>query len=499
MFPSRVIVPSSLGRAHDSPPITEETILKALQPYSERHMAPPSTPRVEPDALPRPNTTRSRPTFLNIPRELRDNIYGCLLLAEHNQIPQSDHLDFDTYDPINSLGTLTPAAYNFHTAILSTNRQIHAEALEVLKANHFILVRSNYPLLAKYGASIRTPLASRSNLLDTATKFKHHLMTMDVQVDFPDHDIADYLARMRLKRADCHFLLLAADLPAFRKSMTDHHLHLPLFLDSMTLTCKIRTGKIVPALERALLEPLGRFRGFGKVVIAGNVSPAYARSLERQMVRREVAFGDLVDAAYEKKEEGNRAARRGDWELAVSLWVRAMDSVHDGMRFHPEVVAGATAEQCRAVEKLFVSAKLNIILGRLKRRDWKSAIENVQLLFRYYGAKMDGETTAKAYYRKGLAYAGGWRFGEGGGGVEEGRRARERKRVEDEEREMEQDRERMRVEEEERERERVEEEGKMLEERERLERTGGAKKRGKKVRRGKKAKDRKKEGQETEE
>ena len=71
----------------------------------------------------------------------------------------------------------------------------------------------------------------------------------------------------------------------------------------MTPTCKLRTGTIVAALERALLEPLGRLRGFGRVVIAGNVSPGYARLPERQMGRKEVGVRDVVDAAYEREDE----------------------------------------------------------------------------------------------------------------------------------------------------------------------------------------------------
>ena len=85
--------------------------------------------------------------------------------------------------------------------------------------------------------------------------------------------------------------------------------------------------------------------------------------------------------------------RRGDWGVAGELWIRC---VHDGTRFKPEVVAGATGEQCCAVEMLFVGAELNVLLGRLMRRDWRRAVENVRLLFWYWGAEMDGETMAKA-------------------------------------------------------------------------------------------------------
>lgn len=505
MFPSGVIIPSSFGRTVDSVPISEASIPEVIQPYSDRNMTTASIVRVDPETVLQPNPIRSRPTFLNVPREIRDSIYRHLLLAKRNQIPQSDYLDFDTYDPETSLGTLTPASYAFHTAILATNRQIHNEALPILKANHFILVWSNYPLLAKYGLSIRTPLASRDNLLETITKFKHHLMSMDIFVTFPGGAITDYLKRMQLKRADCSFLIIAADLPDFRKAMYEHHLNLPRFLDSMTLTCKIRTGKIMPDIERALLEPLSHFRGFGKVIIGGNVTPAYARKLEGQMILQEVTFQDIIDAAYEKKEQGNQAAKRGDWEMAGRLWIRALNVISDGTKYHEDACVTATPEECEAVDKLYISAELNIMLGRLKCKDWRGAITDAQDLFKYYGGRLDNETKAKAYYRKGLAYDGlriegdaMWCFRKGlefvpgdadcqrgVDGLEEKKRERERAR---ERRRMEEELERKAAEE--------EEMRKMLE-RGKREKRARMKKLGKRPRKVKKAEEAKQGAQET--
>lgn len=505
MFPLRVIAPTSLGRTAGSPPVNEESILKALQPDGERHMAPPPIPRVDPEVVPPPSAIRSRATFLNVPREIRDNIYGHLLLAKQNQITQSDYLDFDTYDPESSLGTLTPASYKFHTAILATNRQVHDEAVEVLKANHFVQVWCNYPLLAKYGLSIRTPLASQDNLLETVTKFKHHLMSMDIFVTFPGCEIADYLKRMKLKRADCSFLIVAADLHEFRKSMYDHHLNLPRFLDSMALTCKVRTGKIVPDIEKALLEPLSHFRGFGKVIIGGNVTPAYARKLERQMILKEVTFQEIIDAAYEKKEEGNQAAKRGDWDMAGRLWVRALNVISDGTKYHEGVVAAATPEECQAVDKLYITTELNITLARLKRKDWRTAIEHVQDLFKYYGGKLDNETMAKAYYRKGLAYAGlriegdaMWCFRKGLEYVPgDADCTREMERWEEMKRERVRARERKKAAEELERKVAEAEEMRKMAEREKREKRARMKKAGKKPRKGKEADDGKQRAQET--
>lgn len=458
-------------------------------------MATQPISRVVPETVQQPNPTRSRPTFLKVPREIRDNIYGHLLLAKRNQIPQSDYLDFETYDPETSLGTLTPASYDFHTAILATNRQIHDEALRVLKANHFILVWSNYPLLAKYGLSVRTPLASRDNLLETVTKFKHHLMSMDIVVTFPGGAITDYVKRMQLKRADCSFLIIAADLPEFRKAMYEHHLNLPRFLDSMALTCKIRTGKIIPDIEQALLEPLSHFRGFGKVIIGGNVTPAYARKLESQMILKQVTFQDIINAAYEKKEEGNQAAKRGDWEMAGRLWIRALNVISDGTKYHEEVCAAATPEECQAVDKLYIGAELNIMLARLKCKDWRGAITDVQDLFKYYGGRMDDETRAKAYYRKGLAYDGlrieddamwcfrkGLEFVPGDADCQKGVDGLEEKK-----RERERARERRRMEEELKRKAAEEEEMRKTAERKKREKRARMKKMGKRPRKAKKA------------
>ena len=221
------------------------------------------------------------------------------------------------------------------------------------------------------------------------------------------------------------------------------------------------------------------------------------------MVRKEVRFRDIIAAAYERKEEGNRAARRGDWDMASRLWVRAVDVVRDGTRYHADVVAAATREEGREVDGLYVSVELNIILARLKRKDWRSAVENVQVLFRYYGEKMDGGMRAKAYYRKGLAYVGlrieddaMWCFRKGlelVPGDEDCKREVERL----EEKKRERERKKRAEEELERKAKEAEEEARKVVEREKREKRDRMKKVGKRLRRGKKSDVGKKGAQET--
>lgn len=94
----------------------------------------------------RPTTPSRKRGFLDLPLELREEIYGHLLLTRHTQ--RHYGLGYSRYD--------------IDVAVLGVNRQVHDEAQNVFHRNRFVCIRTTwidfeddiiipgkFPLLAK--------------------------------------------------------------------------------------------------------------------------------------------------------------------------------------------------------------------------------------------------------------------------------------------------------------------------------------------------------------
>ncbi len=204
----------------------------------------------------------------------------------------------------------------------------------------------------------------------------------------------------------CTFVLAAHDLSRFAHTIYEMDLQLPIFSSSLSLELTVRTGKIVPEMERMLLGPLRELRGLKKSVIRGNVTAAYAREAEAlMMTRRGVSLKAILQQGLKLKEEGNRIAKTGDWTKALEKWLNVVGLVGHSEMSHPSAYDQAEVRTHRAVRTMMIAAGLNITLAHYKLKNYPGVISHAQLMFKTFGdeSKSTPMERAKIYYRKALA------------------------------------------------------------------------------------------------
>ncbi len=155
-------------------------------------LAPTSQPLRPSNSTPKIN--------LPLPRELRDQIWGYLLIHKHVHEPvYVSKVDSATDKPgiqsVNHAGT-----YSFQTSILATNKTIKSEADEVLDANRFIVISYDWVLMSRWLHTFDCPVITESKA--QIARFQRHVLR--IHLAGSKLDVAG-------KISSC--LIVAADLP----------------------------------------------------------------------------------------------------------------------------------------------------------------------------------------------------------------------------------------------------------------------------------------------
>ncbi|KAI7469127.1 hypothetical protein KC357_g6570 [Hortaea werneckii] len=152
-----------------------------------------------------------RTTFLVLPRELRDQIYGYLLSHEYTKMPP-----YYTR-PAVARGRLSEAnkrdmsaahTYRFHVNILSVNKQLRKEATEELHArNDFVVVSWKWEELGETLHAYDLPIITDNQMaIARFVKFENH--SLRLHLDYPGvHDPVESL------------LMLHSDLKVFCRAI----------------------------------------------------------------------------------------------------------------------------------------------------------------------------------------------------------------------------------------------------------------------------------------
>ncbi|MCJ1253133.1 hypothetical protein MMC24_000940 [Lignoscripta atroalba] len=341
-------------------------------------------------------------TFLGLPRELRDTIYGYLLLAKYNKI----YYAASQLKKVRAHGASLPS-YMFHTNILLTNRQIQAEAALVLKSNHFILVRSNLVDLATMLVVTGTPLASHNTVLrEASTGFRDLPMEMHIHNDIEDMQDVIYPPKCEgAEQSGCSFLIVLADIHQLQRGLCELNVLMPDFLDEMSLTCDLRYNRAGLCTERRLLEPIKAIPGWELAKVQGAVTPEYALEVEQQAMRK-VSFQDVYDAATVYREQGSRAAQQDDWAAALEHWTNVGTLMANARNHHNEAFVTMSLKEKDTHKKLQRAMSLNSVLAIIHHGDMETAMARLKHFLDVNKGDAEPEVLGKAYYYTGLVNTG---------------------------------------------------------------------------------------------
>ncbi|KAK3630041.1 hypothetical protein LTR56_017685 [Elasticomyces elasticus] len=137
--------------------------------------------------------------IFSLPRELRDQVYGYLLLHEYMRAPPHHIRRADTSSETQRDMSVAHT-YNFYPSLLCVNRQISEEASSVLALNSFVVVSAQWNGLkiAKHYHDLAIVCEDQTSV----AKFKHHHLRVHIR-----HG-------MKQKRTEkiCSFVIVASEL-----------------------------------------------------------------------------------------------------------------------------------------------------------------------------------------------------------------------------------------------------------------------------------------------
>ncbi|KAK5704581.1 hypothetical protein LTR17_021777 [Elasticomyces elasticus] len=142
----------------------------------------------------------------SLPRELRDQIYGYLLLHEYTRAPPyhtRDNATHNDHSKKDDRVKSTVRTFRFHVNLLRTNRAINNEAAHTLALNRFVVVSAKWLQLRTLKHLHGLPIVCEDPA--AVAKFSHHIMRVHTQSGYKEDHVEGMTS----------FVIVAADLPIF--------------------------------------------------------------------------------------------------------------------------------------------------------------------------------------------------------------------------------------------------------------------------------------------
>ncbi|EKG13067.1 hypothetical protein MPH_09802 [Macrophomina phaseolina MS6] len=267
--------------------------------------------------------------FLELPREIRDQVYKYLLDADYTKRHPTGIIHHK------------PARYEWHlqVALLRANKQIYKEAREVLgRENRFVVLERDTDRL-KQSVDQRQDGGDR-NLPDPPIWFGRAKSLVSVpgevmRINFSPRDGRDK------NRPTDYFVFLTEELRDFFINLGKYRTGGVFRTKDLVCTVTLNQPKVseVTAItkrrEAALLDPLTGLRQLSKVIING-ASEAKAQRVAHQMKRQEFSSVDVLSIIDEILATANAHAQVGNHGIAVSYtdWCMSILSFFDASNAH---------------------------------------------------------------------------------------------------------------------------------------------------------------------
>lgn len=296
--------------------------------------------------------------LLRLPLELREKIYTYLLDVRHVRNPSSFVY---TSQVRGGKLRLIPSSkpFNFSTAILRTNKQIHRESLYIFHTNNLFVRLSLYnddiywTQVLFEGSELGFVSSNLPRLSTLTTQALDVAITMEdsrhlrCQVVFP----ALYLPHL--------IQLLESMCTALPQWSRDHSI-------SLFLRHKYRSGPL--AMENLLLEPWRALHGIHQVVVGTEVaSPSLAQSLRASMMGSKWDPWTWLESVRRQKEMGAAEMRQGMYADKVGFFtntIAVLEKLYSGPQYPALKAAGEEFD--KAVNRLRLQCELNILLAAVK-------------------------------------------------------------------------------------------------------------------------------------
>ncbi|KAL8942643.1 MAG: hypothetical protein Q9216_001556 [Gyalolechia sp. 2 TL-2023] len=303
--------------------------------------------------------------FLDLPPEIRDQVYHEVLSSDNARLPPS------TDD--------SPASYKYDLSILLANRKIHHEAKKAFQDNVFVKITTPWrESIGQISTEGRVPILTTGPKAADFVSF--HL---GVWIDAPGAPSQGSSVSM---------LICLEDLPLFTRmwhfSNLSHqslnkHLRLKLTLQDPHLPHR----KVPKDLQTRLLRPFGIVKELGSFSIQGaTVLPSVEEALKKEQATPDPSAEECLESAIALKDAGNNALQTGNYAAALQHYTEAFAAIHitvsgrkryihaDGY-YVREVTSGHYKGQRCDYVRLIIRVQLvaNVIQTYLKMADWEEA------------------------------------------------------------------------------------------------------------------------------
>ncbi|KAL8869728.1 MAG: hypothetical protein Q9174_004052 [Haloplaca sp. 1 TL-2023] len=303
--------------------------------------------------------------FLDLPPEIRDQIYHDILSCDTARCPPDDDDK--------------PGSYKFDLEILRANRQIHRESRKAFEDNIFIKITTPWhESIDHISSEGRVPIIATGPPAEDFRSF--HLWAW---IDAPGVPHRDNVYSM---------VICLHDLPAFtrmwRFSNLNHeglnpHLRLKLILQDP----HVPERKLPKSLQNLLLRPFGDVKDLHSFQVEGaRVLPSVEEALKRDQAASEPTPEECLETATALKDAGNKCILVEDYQAALRHYTDAFAAIHitisgrkryihaDGY-YGRDLLSGTYQGQRSDYVRLILRVKLvaNFIHTYIKLQDWDEA------------------------------------------------------------------------------------------------------------------------------
>ncbi len=255
--------------------------------------------------------------FLDLPGELRNNIYDLLLCSWNDELE---------YEP-GSVGGLRKRSPSYDAmALLRANKQIHEEAFDyMMKRNQFVRVTCRgLDANSLFLGDEMIPAISTDNR--KAVQFEGYLMHFTLS--------KPALSSGPVNFSESEIMMLRADLPSLcrqldvESAMTDANATASMHLSIRASVSfnPFHTEMFTPVVEQYLLEPIAaHIRGISNLSVSGPISSSVARNVISQVAQpRWTDPKATLDSIHTGTDVGKRQWQNRDFYSASESWAYSM-------------------------------------------------------------------------------------------------------------------------------------------------------------------------------
>lgn len=258
-------------------------------------------------------TSEPKPHLLNLPPEIREQIYGLIFEPEANRRHHED--EYVTYH------------YSAALVLFKINRQIYHEAHKVFyDLNTFVRIETPWPQSKEHVmAEGHCPIIIQNAHAKTFKNYRLH-----VGIDAPQYILPEV-------ETEC-FIIHVDDVCKFTRSWFYADLSHPTLNPNLRLTLRLHdpfslageTAHIPWTLQRRLLLPWAEVKNLSQMALSGSPEPdaKIASELKTLLAQPLPSPEQCLSDCTRLKREGNAELQAGRYRAALDIYKKAWEAIH---------------------------------------------------------------------------------------------------------------------------------------------------------------------------